>query len=149
MTLMSIQTVELSNSRPPVDESLYSLTSEEAVFFKSQTGIDDDETLKQHILAIQKKAYEACKHHWQGRSSTHNIPSIGLPLSLYLVLWLYQVRRPVTHRLHRHAHDPGFRMKIARMPIYPSVLELCQVRQDAILLDIGCCCEASHAHMSA
>jgi len=31
------------------------------------------------------------------------------------------------------------RLKIARMPLYPRVLELAKDRQDAIFLDIGCC----------
>ena len=42
----------------PLDEKLYSLDEEEAAFFKSQTGIDDDEELKRHILRSQKEAYE-------------------------------------------------------------------------------------------
>jgi hypothetical protein len=43
--------------RLPLDESLYSLNPEEKTFFKSQTGIDDDDALRDHILAVQKKAY--------------------------------------------------------------------------------------------
>jgi hypothetical protein len=42
-----------------VDTSFYSLSTEEAAFFKAQTGIDDDEDLKKHILEVQAKAYEA------------------------------------------------------------------------------------------
>ena len=42
----------------PLDETLYTLDEQEAAFFKSQTGIDDDEELKQHILRSQKEAYE-------------------------------------------------------------------------------------------
>jgi hypothetical protein len=45
-------------SIPAADTSLYSLTSEEAAFFKAQTGIDDDEDLKRHILEVQAKAYK-------------------------------------------------------------------------------------------
>ncbi|KAG2154063.1 hypothetical protein DEU56DRAFT_751711 [Suillus clintonianus] len=55
---MSLADVTFS-SIPKVDTSLYNLSSEEAVFFKAQTGIDDDEDLKKHILEIQAKAYEA------------------------------------------------------------------------------------------
>ncbi|KAG1759587.1 hypothetical protein EDD22DRAFT_905539 [Suillus occidentalis] len=43
---------------PAADASLYKLTSEEAVFFKAQIGIDDDEDLKRHILEVQAKAYK-------------------------------------------------------------------------------------------
>ncbi|OAX33151.1 hypothetical protein K503DRAFT_869731 [Rhizopogon vinicolor AM-OR11-026] len=46
-------------SIPAVDTSLYNLTSDEAAFFKTQIGIDDDEELKKHILEVQTKAYEA------------------------------------------------------------------------------------------
>ena len=42
----------------PLDEALYSLDGQEAAFFKSQTGIEDDEELKRHILRSQKEAYE-------------------------------------------------------------------------------------------
>ena len=71
--IMDIQTIEVSNLRPPLDEGVYSLTSENATFFKSQTGIDDDETLKQHILAIQKKAYEACRHQNYSSARTYTL----------------------------------------------------------------------------
>jgi hypothetical protein len=42
----------------PFDERLYSLDEEACAFFKAQTRINDDEGLKLHILAVQKKAYE-------------------------------------------------------------------------------------------
>ncbi|KAG1781672.1 hypothetical protein EV702DRAFT_1177384 [Suillus placidus] len=41
-----------------VDSSLYSLSPAQAAFFKTQTGINDDEDLKRHILEIQAKAYK-------------------------------------------------------------------------------------------
>lgn len=44
--------------RPPLDESFYHLSEDEAAFFKSQTGIKDDEELKRHILKAQANAYE-------------------------------------------------------------------------------------------
>jgi hypothetical protein len=44
--------------KPPFDEQLYSLTEDEATFFNSQKGIDNDKELKDHILSIQAKAYE-------------------------------------------------------------------------------------------
>ena len=46
-------------SIPVLDTNLYNLTPEEAAFFKTQIGIDDDEELKKHILEVQTKAYEA------------------------------------------------------------------------------------------
>jgi hypothetical protein len=35
-----------------------SLTAEESAFLKSQTGIEDNDELREHILAIQAKAYK-------------------------------------------------------------------------------------------
>ncbi|KIJ66175.1 hypothetical protein HYDPIDRAFT_87780 [Hydnomerulius pinastri MD-312] len=43
---------------PPLDPGLYSLSSEEAAFFKAATGIEDDDALKAHILIAQEKAYK-------------------------------------------------------------------------------------------
>jgi len=36
----------------------YGLSPEQASFFKAQTGIDDDDDLRSHILKVQEKAYE-------------------------------------------------------------------------------------------
>ncbi|KAG2074283.1 hypothetical protein BDR04DRAFT_1049011 [Suillus decipiens] len=51
---VTFQTVSI----PTVDISLYGLSLEEAAFFKAQTGIDNDEDLKRHILEVQAKAYK-------------------------------------------------------------------------------------------
>ncbi|KAG2055204.1 hypothetical protein BDR06DRAFT_1046346, partial [Suillus hirtellus] len=59
-----------------VDTSLHSLSSEQAEFFKAQTGIDDDEDLKRHILEVQAKAYQASHSQW-----TSNITFLRLNLS--------------------------------------------------------------------
>ena len=47
----------------PLDDTLYTLGEEEIAFFKSQTGIDDEEELKRHILRLQKEAYEVRQCH--------------------------------------------------------------------------------------
>ncbi|KAF8638313.1 hypothetical protein AX17_002333 [Amanita inopinata Kibby_2008] len=86
----------------PLDESLYSLDDDELAFFKSQTGIDDDEQLKNHILAVQAKAYQVYRY-------------------------------PCIRRFS------FIKLKIPRLPAYKHVLQLSRQRQDAILLDIGCC----------
>ncbi len=49
----------MSQSALPLDTSLYTLTEDEAAFFKVETGIQDDVQLKNHILFIQEEAYEA------------------------------------------------------------------------------------------
>ena len=41
-----------------LDPSLYNPQQHELEFFKEQTGIEDDEELKAHILAVQKEAWE-------------------------------------------------------------------------------------------
>lgn len=41
----------------PLDESLYAPDDEEKAFMKATTGIQDDEELKKHIIAVQTKAF--------------------------------------------------------------------------------------------
>lgn len=41
----------------PLNPALLALDDGEAAFFKDQTGIVDDEALKQHVLAVQQKAF--------------------------------------------------------------------------------------------
>ena len=43
-----------------LDPSLYAPSEEEVAFLKSQTGIQDDEELKAHVLAVQKEAWDVC-----------------------------------------------------------------------------------------
>ncbi|KAG1821674.1 uncharacterized protein BJ212DRAFT_914119 [Suillus subaureus] len=49
-------------SVPTVDTSFYNLSPAQAAFFKTQTGIDDDEDLKRHILEVQAKAYKVAPY---------------------------------------------------------------------------------------
>ena len=44
-----------------LDERFYDLTDEERAFLKQQTGIQDDEELKTHILQVQAEAYKVCR----------------------------------------------------------------------------------------
>ncbi|KAI0066447.1 hypothetical protein BV25DRAFT_1820395 [Artomyces pyxidatus] len=48
---------DLPQQNPALDESLYGLDTDEAAFFKQQTGIQDDDELKKHLLQIQADAY--------------------------------------------------------------------------------------------
>ncbi|PIL22630.1 hypothetical protein GSI_15321 [Ganoderma sinense ZZ0214-1] len=41
----------------PLDPALYTLDEEEKAFMKAATGIQDDEELKTHVLAVQTKAF--------------------------------------------------------------------------------------------
>ncbi|KAG5350701.1 hypothetical protein C0989_009628 [Termitomyces sp. Mn162] len=54
----------------PLDPTLYALDADELAFFQDQTGISDEQELKQHIVAVQEKAYE-----------TQDLPSATLPRS--------------------------------------------------------------------
>ncbi len=48
----------MGDSPKPLDESLYSrLDTEDISFLKSQTGINDDEELKRHVLKVQADIY--------------------------------------------------------------------------------------------
>jgi hypothetical protein len=51
------------HTRPPLDDNLYRLDDDERAFLKTQTGIDNDEDLKAHILAVQAKAYDVCDYY--------------------------------------------------------------------------------------
>lgn len=41
----------------PLDEELYTIDDQALEFMKSQTGIQDPEEIKKHILAVQAEAY--------------------------------------------------------------------------------------------
>lgn len=41
-----------------LNPNLYSPTEDEVTFFKSQTGIESDEELREHILKVQKEAWD-------------------------------------------------------------------------------------------
>lgn len=45
---------------PPLEPSLYALSTESLAFFKSTTGIGDDDELKEHIMNVQAQAYAVC-----------------------------------------------------------------------------------------
>jgi hypothetical protein len=55
--------MSLSNAYPKtLDPTLLHLNEQEAEFLKSQIGIRDDEALRNHIIEVQKRAYEALKY---------------------------------------------------------------------------------------
>ena len=104
-----------------LDGTLLGLNPEEEAFFKSETGIQDTDELKKHIIEVQEDAYKVrcCLN---GISADSNI--------------LFHVQ------VYPYPCIRGFRftrLKIARMPAYPRVLELGKSRPGAIFLDIGCC----------
>ncbi|KAI0935866.1 hypothetical protein AcV5_004166 [Taiwanofungus camphoratus] len=42
----------------PLDDKFYALDAEELAFYKAQTGIHDEDALKQHIMRVQADAYQ-------------------------------------------------------------------------------------------
>ncbi|KAI0275325.1 hypothetical protein BC834DRAFT_43972 [Gloeopeniophorella convolvens] len=60
LDLANLVIVPNTHGRPAVelDESLDQLKDAETVFFKQQTGIQDDGALKAHLLSIQAEAYK-------------------------------------------------------------------------------------------
>ena len=54
-----------------LDPSLYNPEPHEIEFFKAQTGIEDDGALKEHVIAVQKEAWEVTSilfsniEHWK------------------------------------------------------------------------------------
>jgi hypothetical protein len=58
---MSDDTESSQQLVPPVfrlDEESYDLSEEERGFLKGQTGIQDDDELKAHVLQLQTEAYK-------------------------------------------------------------------------------------------
>ncbi|KAI6039677.1 hypothetical protein EDC04DRAFT_3112127 [Pisolithus marmoratus] len=98
---------------PPLDPSLYSLTPDEAQFFKVATGINDDEMLKAHILMAQEKSLQGWLRLISYRSVVAPYPCI------YVFTFL--------------------RVGITKLPVYQDILAIGRERPDAIFLDLGCC----------
>ena len=110
------------------DDTLLKLNPEEEAFFKLETGIQDTEELRKHIIKVQEDAYKVSRC-----SRADQIESaLGAITSVFRV------------QIYPYFCIRGFRftkLKIAGMPVYPRVLELGKNRPDAIFLDIGCCCK--------
>ncbi|KAJ3574692.1 hypothetical protein NP233_g1603 [Leucocoprinus birnbaumii] len=71
------------NKIPPLDEGLYDLKQEEVGFFKTLTGIQDDDELKRHIIDVQTKAYQvmcyACIRHFNFARGFSRLKIFRLP----------------------------------------------------------------------
>ncbi|KAF9476809.1 FAD/NAD(P)-binding domain-containing protein [Pholiota conissans] len=57
-TLIPMSSPHFKDNELPLDAELYSMTAEETAFFKLQTSIESDESLRKHILNIQAEAYK-------------------------------------------------------------------------------------------
>lgn len=104
-----------------VENAPLSLNPQELDFFKTQTGLEEEE-LKKHIHDIQAKAYQVFPYPC--------IKTFGFAKCVFLVITL-----PSRNQLNLI-----YRFRIPHSPAYPSVSRLAKEREDAILLDAGCCC---------
>lgn len=125
----------------PLDATFYNLGEQEIAFFKSHTGINDEEELKQHILRVQKEAYEVglfsrptLEPLTPGRY-TRTLPSVGLcsrgetySTCIYTVTYLAHIYSAITRRL-----------QISHHPIYQDFLRLGRQRPGAIFLEMATC----------
>ncbi|XP_006455459.1 hypothetical protein AGABI2DRAFT_75738 [Agaricus bisporus var. bisporus H97] len=79
--------------KKPLDPTLLHLNEQDAEFFKSQTRIRDDDALKNHIIEVQRKAYEI--HHYrciQNFSFTRRVLKISRLPAYEHVLQLQKTR---------------------------------------------------------
>lgn len=91
---MWTSTYEDPTTRPSLDESLYTPDDQELAFFRSQTGIDDEQALKDHIISVQRKAYDACLIFRQDRAEELLMLLFvtDSQLPLYPKFFVYEVR---------------------------------------------------------
>ena len=106
-------------SKHELDPNLYNLQPQEAAFFKQLTGIHDDESLKQHIIQVQAKAYEV------------HLLSLLTDIILLDILQIYSYQC-----IYRFTFT---RFKIPTLSGYKQAFSLLKERNRAILIDIGCC----------
>lgn len=54
--------VVVTETKPDITplSASYKLSLKQSAFFTTQTGIEDDEALKQHIVEVQGRAYKVC-----------------------------------------------------------------------------------------
>ena len=138
----SAQVRETDASRRPLEEKYYSLTPEEVAFFQSYTGIQDEEELKKHILKVQSDAYAVRPGVDADPSDGTELCALGVPVWVYSLFRIHQVRSPTRCTSYTDADDAGLsRLSISRLPAYKGLLQLGRERQGALFLDLGCCCK--------
>ena len=80
-------------SLPLQDIMFYNLDDAENAFFKSQTGITDDEQLKKHIVEAQEEAFKVLTDYFINYQSllTEFRRTIGLSVPLHPSLFIHKV----------------------------------------------------------
>lgn len=77
----------------PLDESIYTPGEATIEFYKKETGIAGDEELKQHIIAVQSKAYSVSPSFLLRKFTLFNhFIRIGFPLSVHTNFRFHEVR---------------------------------------------------------
>ena len=105
------------------DGTLLKLGPEEEAFFKAETGIQDPEELRRHVIEVYEEAYKV--------KVTRLVVCQPVDNAVLCVqVYPYPCIR---------ASASG-RVRISEAFLYLHVLELVKSRPDAIFLDIGCCC---------
>lgn len=57
-----------------LEDRLYDLSDEEFEFYKKETGIDDPDVLKKHVLQVQAEAYAVCMVPFEGDKQLKFLP---------------------------------------------------------------------------
>ncbi len=57
-TSLELKIVDPNSIRRPLDEKCYNLDNAEEEFIMRQTGIQDPQEVKKHVIAVQAEAYE-------------------------------------------------------------------------------------------
>ncbi len=56
--ITGVKDLDVNDIKRPLDESFYSLDKTEEEFITQQTGIQDPQELKKHIMNVQAEAYQ-------------------------------------------------------------------------------------------
>ncbi|PPQ69961.1 hypothetical protein CVT26_013297 [Gymnopilus dilepis] len=86
-------------TKPGLDPSLYSLQPDELEFLQTTTGIKDEQELKDHILRVQKTAYEV-RYTWLSLYSAIQL----LEVCLLLITWEGTLLSPQLWQLGSELH---------------------------------------------
>ena len=127
---------------PALDESLYDPTDEESSFFKQQTGIQDDEELKAHIIQVQSEAYKVCNREPR-ESQCGNSRLICLKTGFSVPLHpLVRFRKVSPEKKGtRKQLKWDIRLRMWHLSPYQDLLKRGKSYKGAIFLDIGSCGE--------
>jgi hypothetical protein len=127
--------------RKPLDPSLYYLDPRLGELYKKSTGIHDDTQLKDHILRIQREAYNVSSSLPSRLQGGLTIPNLaGFPISLHTSFLLHKVCARFTHHL-MGTYIAYNRLGVTECPLYDEVIGQGTGSPDALLLEIGVGCE--------